>query len=152
MKRRQLSLKKYVIIGVVVVLLLILSVVVIRKTYTDNLKPVSNEQTSHVVTVDPGATTSEIASTLYKKGAIRSDWAFEWYVRNHQLRNQLKAGTYVVYENQSVEEIVQTLVDGRVTSDLVTILPGKRLSQIRDSLIEAGFAVEVVDAALDPAR
>lgn len=145
---------KRIVIGaaIIFVILLIAAVVFIRKTYMDNLKPVSGERISHVVTVTPGATTSEIADELYSKGAIRSDWAFEWFIRNRQLRDELKAGTYVVYENQSVEEIATVLVEGKVASDLVTILPGKRLAQIRDDLIEAGFAETDVDAALEPSQ
>ena len=136
----------------VLVILLIAGVVLIRKSYTDNLRPVGTQRKSHVITVEPGSTTSVIADNLKAKGAIRSDWAFEWYVRNHQLRDQLKAGTYLVYETQSVSEIVDVIVKGKTASDLVTILPGKRLAQIRDALIQSGFSNQDVDSALEPAQ
>lgn len=145
--------KTYVVAAsVALAVLLVLGAIIIRKTYSDNLRPVSSDNKSHVVTVAPGSTTGVIADDLKSKGAIRSDWAFEWYVRNNQLRDELKAGTYIVYESQSVEEIVNTIVEGKTATDLVTILPGKRLAQIRDSLIEDGFASEEVDKALDPAN
>ena len=145
--------KKYVLAGVgIAVVLLIIGVVLIRKSYADNLKPVSTASKTHVVTIDPGSTTAVIADALYAKGAIRSDWAFEWYVRNNQLRDQLKAGTFVVNENQSIEEIVKMIVGGKTASDLVTILPGKRLAQIRDSLKESGFSETDVTAAVEPGQ
>lgn len=150
-KMRRYSLRTYIfMIGAVVITLLIAGIILIRKVYTDNLKPVSTIKKSHVITIEPGSTTSVIADNLYAKGAIRSDWAFEWYVRNHELRDQLKAGTYLVDETQSVEEIVNLIVKGKITSNLVTILPGKRLAQVRDSLIQAGFSEADVDASLEP--
>ncbi len=142
----------FALIGIVVVVLLVAGVFLIRKSYSDNLRPVSANRAAHVVTIEPGSTTAAIASDLHAKGAIRSDWAFEWYVRNQQLRDELKAGTYVLYENQSVQEIVGVLADGKVATDLVTILPGKRLDQIKEGLIKDGFAAADVDAALDPAQ
>lgn len=139
-------------IVIIAVVLLLIGIFFIRKTYSDNLRPVSNQKTAHVITIDPGSTSSAIADTLQAKGAIRSNWAFEWYVRNHQLRDELKAGTYVVYENQSVQDIVKILVEGKVSTNLVTILPGKRLGQIKDALVAAGFSEADVNAALDPSQ
>lgn len=145
--------KFYILItAAVAAVLLIMGIILIRKSYSDNLKPVSSQKKSHIITVDPGSTTATIADNLKSKGAIRSDWAFEWYVRNHQLRDQLKAGTYQVDESQSVSEIVNTIAEGKTATNLVTILPGKRLAQIRDSLIQSGFSNQDVDTALEPAQ
>lgn len=150
--RKKITPTRIFIVATVLVLLLVLGVIFIRKSYTDNLRPVSQINNAHVVTVEPGSTTAEIADVLKAKNVIRSDWAFEWYVRNHQLRDQLKAGTYVVYESQSVPEIVNALVDGKVASDLVTILPGKRLDEIKAALIEYGFDEKAVGSALEPGQ
>jgi UPF0755 protein len=132
--------------------ILVVSAAVVRKSYQDNLKPVSTSSKTHIVTIAPGATTGEIADLLKAKGVIKSDWAFEWYVRNHQLREQLKAGTYILDENQSVGDIITIIVDGRVATDLVTILPAKRLEEIKAGFIKAGFAEAEVDAALEPTQ
>lgn len=132
--------------------ILFISAVVIRHVYTNNLKPLSGDNTAHVVTIPPGSTTSEIADLLETKGVIRSDWAFEWYVRNHELRDAIKAGTYILYQHQSVPNIVSLLVEGKIASDLVTILPGRRVDQVRQDFIAAGFKPADVDAALDPAQ
>lgn len=151
--RRRSHFKRIALIGLgLIILLLVIGIVLIRKSYSDNLKPVSTQATSHVITIDPGSTTAVVADTLHAKGAIKSDWAFEWYVRNHELRDELKAGTYVVYANQSVSEIVATLVEGKVATDLVTIVPGQRLDQIKASMIKDGFEEAAVDAALEPTQ
>ncbi len=120
------------------------------KTYQSNLEPVSAVEVTHVFTVEPGATTGQIADKLKAKGVIKSDWAFEWYVRNNQLRDKIKAGTYILSESQSVPEIIDVIVEGKVATDLVTILPGKRIDQIKDDFIEQGFTSEDVDRAFSP--
>ena len=131
--------------------LLVLVAALVRNTYKSNLEPLSTVSKTQVITIEPGATTSEIARSLKAKNIIKSDWAFEWYVRNEQLRNDLKAGTYVVDQNQSVQEIVQIIVDGKVATDLVTIFPGKRLEETKKSLIsEFGFSETEVEEALKP--
>lgn len=150
-RRSRIELVSGALVGVFL-LIIVLGAAVVRKSYQDNLKPLSTTSKSHVVTIEQGATTGEIADLLMSKGVIKSDWAFEWYVRNHQLREELKAGTYVLDQNQSVADIITVIVDGRVATDLVTILPGKRLDQIREGFIKSGFTAEVVDAALEPTQ
>lgn len=151
-RRRSRTKRNIVIIALILAIVLVCGVFLIRKTYSDNLRPVSTSQKSYVVTIEPGSTTAAVADLLHSRGVIRSDWAFEWYVRNHDLRDKIKAGTYLVYENQSVSEIVNTLTDGKVVSDLVTFIPGQRIDQLRDVLLKAEFSEEEVDAALEPTQ
>lgn len=143
-----------VLIGVIAlfVVLVVALAAVIRQSYQSNLRAVSSVSKTHVVTINPGATTTEVADNLKTKGAIRSDWAFEWYVRNNQLHDELKAGTYVINENQNVSEIVNILTSGKVATDLVTIVPGKRLDQVKQAFIESGFTAEQVEQALEPTQ
>jgi len=140
------------IVFLVLIFLLIASAVVVRKSYNDNLKPLSDSKDKIVITVSPGSVPAQIAESLKSEGVIKSDWAFEWYVRNHNLRDQLKAGTYVFTPSNSVPEIVDIIADGKVASDLVTILPGKNLTEIRQGLIDGGFSAEDVDKALQPGQ
>lgn len=150
---RRRRIKKTAAITLVVIILVLIGVAaIVRKTYNDNLKPLSPDNQEIVVTIEPGSAPSDIAAHLESKGVIRSDWAFEWYVRTHNLREELKAGTYVLMPSQSVPEIVDHLVEGKIATDLVTILPGKRLEQIRIDFIEAGFSPKEVDAALEPGQ
>lgn len=151
--RRKSHTRRNVIFGLVIVtILLVAGVFLIRQTYNDNLKPVSTSQKSYVVTIEPGSTTAVVADLLHSRGVIKSDWAFEWYVRNHELRDKIKAGTYLVYESQSVPEIVNTLIEGKVVSDLVTFIPGQRIDQLREVLVKANFSEEDADAALEPTQ
>lgn len=140
-----------IITGLLLVALLV-TIGVIRHKYYDSLKPVSASQRSQLVTIELGETASEIASTLKTSGLIRETWAFEWYVRNNNLRDKLQAGSYYIRPNQSVQEIATILTQGKVATDLVTILPGQRLDQIKQSLINNGFEASAVEAALDPSQ
>ena len=125
----------------------------VRKAYSDNLKPRdSSDNSKIIITIEPGSVPSEIARTLESKGVIRSDWALEWYVRNNNFRDELKAGTYIFMPSQSVQQIVEKIISGDVAKDLVTILPGKRLDEIKQGLVEAGFRKRDVDTALNPAQ
>lgn len=119
--------------------------------YKQQLKPVSQSQTAVTLTVPSGATVKQIAALLETKGLIRSAQAFEWYVRNNDLRDSLQAGQYQILPSQSVSEIANILSQGKVQKNLFTILPSQRLDQIKASLIKAGFNEADVTAALDPA-
>lgn len=138
---------------IIIVLILVLigggSAVAVRKVYSDNLRPVSTSETSTLVEIPIGSTTSEIAKILEGAGLIRKAWAFEWYVRNEGVRESLQAGTYSLKPSLSTQEITVILTQGKIAQDLVTILPGRRLDQIRDDLINYGFKQPDVDAALD---
>lgn len=140
-------------IAVAAVVLVLGSVLIVRHVYHENLKPVSASQRSQLFTVPQGAPVKEIAASLKKAGLIRASWAFEWYIRNQDLRDELQAGTYSLRPNLSVPEIADVLTQGKVATDLVTILPGQRIDQVRHALIDKyGFSQQSVDDALNPAN
>lgn len=122
------------------------------KTYRDNLKPVSAQQKSHLLTIPEGSSVRGIAQQLEEADLIKSAWAFEWYVRLHGLRDKMQAGTYSLRANQSAQEIAVALTQGKIATDLVTILPAQRIDQIRTALINSGFAAADVDVALEPSN
>jgi UPF0755 protein len=144
--------KVLMVFTIILVLLLGGGVWWMRREYHANLQPASASQQRQLLTVKTGATAKEIAAALKEKGLIKSTWAFEWYVRNHNLRDKLQAGSYYLRPSMNVNEIVAILTQGRVATDLITILPAQRLEQIRQAFINNGFSVSEVDAALNPAQ
>lgn len=140
----------FIIAAVVLVALLIGFVFYVRHQYYQMLKPVSASQRSQLITVELGSTASQIGQQLKDAGLIRETWVFEWYVRNNNLRDKLQAGSYYLRPSQSVQEITTVLTQGQVATDLITILPGQRLDQIRQAFINAGFDSSEVDQALKP--
>lgn len=141
---------RILVILAVLATLLIGSVVFVRQTYFNNLKPVSESQSTKLVTIELGSTASEIAADLKDAGLIREAWAFEWYIRNNNLRDKLQAGSYYISPSQSVQEIAGVITKGRTATELVTILPGKRIDQIKQTLVNSGFDPDDVEAAFDP--
>lgn len=144
--------RRVVLVIAAVFLLLVAAVIFVRTMYTNQLRPVSDSQAVQIVEIESGSTAVQIAELLESRQLIRSAAIFQWYIRTNNVRDSLQAGTYALRPSMSVQEIVDVLVEGSVKSDLVTILPGQRLDQIRQTLINAGFAPDKVDLALQPSR
>lgn len=153
MSRLTPNLKKVLIILAVVVAACVVSgVLIAREYYYRNLEPVSATQREITVVIEKGSTVSEIGDLLESKGLIRNATVFAQYVRNKGAQEELKAGTYSLRPSYSVEEVVTVLTHGAVQKNLLTILPGQRLDQIRQTFIDAGYDADEVDAALEPAQ
>jgi len=127
--------------------------VYISHLYKSYLQPVNGSNKSIIVTIPTGSTLPKIAGILKNSGVIKADWAFEWYVRNdNYARTDLEAGTYIIHPNQSVQQIVSQLSQGRTSGNLVVILPDQRIDQIENALINDGFPKSQVISALSPTQ
>lgn len=134
------------------VVLVIGSVIYIRRMYDENLRPVSDSTVQTVFVVRSGASVHEIGVDLHEAGLIRQVWAFERYASLTKLGNKLQAGTYRFSPSQSVIDITGMMAEGKVAVDLITILPGQRLDQLREAFISAKFDPGAVDAAFEPTQ
>lgn len=144
--------RRILIVAVVGLIVIVGGTVGLRYVYDANLKPVSSSTKAQEVVIRQGATDDEIGKLLQQKGLIRSAWAFRLYISSKEARGELQAGTYEIASNQSVAEIVSLLTHGRIVTNLVTILPGQRLDQVRKRFIQDGFSEAAVDEALDPSN
>jgi UPF0755 protein len=122
----------------------------IRSWYYHNLSPVSQSEQINYFTVESGDSLNAIANKLANEGLIRSSRAFETYVRGRGLYDQLQAGTYALSPSMSAGEIVDKLIEGDVAKNLLTILPGKRLDEIKQTFIDEGYSKAEVEKAFDP--
>ncbi len=148
--RRRYWPKRFVVVAAVLLGLIIAGMIGVRLYYNHNLSPVSGSAETQTVIVERGATVTEIADVLKEKGLIRSSLVFQLYIRSKETDNPLIAGTYRLQPNLSTPEIVAILSRGKVATDLVTILPGQRIDQIRESLVNNGFDKAAVERALNP--
>lgn len=136
------------LVGVTGMLLLIVGVLVAGFLwYTAALQPLASSPSRIRIVISSGETADIIGKKLETQHVIKSATAFGWYVRQQNELNDLKAGTYLLSPTQSVQEITQLLVEGKVDTYNVTILPGQTLAQIKQSLIKDGFAATDVDKA-----
>lgn len=124
----------------------------IRTIYQQNLRAVNPAGSGNIVfVVASGDSVAVIADGLKEKKLIRSSQAFEQYVRIKQAAESFKAGTYSLKQSYDVPTIVEYLVEGKVDTNLFTILPGVRLELIRQAFIDkGGFTAAETDAALRP--
>ncbi len=103
-----------------------------------------------VVTVKTGATVQEVAQELESRQIIKKAWAFEWYIRSRNVRDKLQAGSFPLSPSMSVQEIVSTITQGKVATDLFTILPAQRLDQVESAFVKAGYTQDDVVKAFAP--
>lgn len=149
-RQHRRGMRRMVTVLIILAVLFVIAAAAVRHEYYENLKPVSTSSSITLVTIADGTSTPDIASLLKKDDLIRSVAAFEWYVNSHGAHSDLQAGTYALRPNMSTPEIVDTVSSGKVATNLVTILPGQRLAQIRAGLIKAGFTAVAVNNALNP--
>ena len=147
-KIHRLPRRVWIILAVMIVLI-VGGTVAVQRVYYNNLQPVSNSTKPQYITVASGLGVNQIANQLHTAGLIRSSQVFEWYVSIHNARDALQAGTYRFSPSQSTSEIAKAIADGKVATNLVTVLSGQTLSQIQQTFIKAGFSSASVTAAFN---
>jgi peptidoglycan lytic transglycosylase G len=137
---------------VVLILIIVVGAFWARRVYTADLQAVSNSPKTEIVTIQSGSTVKQIGDQLESAHLIRSAWAFDLYIHSKDVNNELQAGTYALAPDQTMSDIVSTLTKGKIETSVVTILPGRRIDQVRADLINDGYSPSAVDSALDPAQ
>lgn len=151
-KRKRSWLGRVLIALVIVAALGALALFIGWRFVTSNLVPVDPKGSAQEITIEQGLSVGQIGEQLEKAGLIRKAWAFQRYVQFRGGASYLQAGTYTLSPSQSTPAIVEQLTHGKVATQLVTILPGQRLDQVRTSLVNQGFSEASVDAALEPTQ
>lgn len=146
------SRRRWPIALVCIMLALALLGVAVTKAYDWSLDPV-DVQSERVIDfkVETGSTIDVIARQLKEAGLIRSVWGFKLYIANQQAGSALQAGTYTLSPAQNVPAIASYLTGGQVYANTITILPGRRIDQIREMLLDNGFTAQEVKDGLNPA-
>jgi UPF0755 protein len=134
---------------IIIIVIAIGGVIVTKHVYNNYLQPVSSSQNSQVFKVESGSSVKLIADNLETDHLIRSSWALQLYVHSKDIADKLQAGTYAFSPDESTTQIVGILTKGRVATQLVTILPGKRVDQLSAALINDGFSPKSVNSALN---
>ena len=133
-------------------LLILIVLIGARIAYSKSLGPVSSQQQTQIVTIAPGSGVKRIADQLAAAHLIKNALALQWYAHIHGASSKFQAGSYALAPSSSTPKIVQTLTQGRTATQLVTILPGRRIDQVQADLINAGFSPSAVAQALKPAQ
>lgn len=106
------------------------------------------------ITIEPGATTNDIATILAREGLIRQPLLFTTIVRAQDLDGKLQAGRYLLTPSMTMNEILVNLQFSRVEEVQFTVPEGLRLEEIAEVVAETGvvsaeeFLAVVSDAEL----
>lgn len=93
-------------------------------------------QSDKVVLIPRNTGTGEIAGILKQEGVINQPLLFEAYALINRQRGQLKAGEFQFKAGTSIEEAIDTLVQGKAILHAVTIPEGLTSDQIVARLYE----------------
>lgn len=143
------SRKKWWILGGLGAFILLVAAAIVAGLwwYNNALTPRSGETQRIRVVIGQGATPEQIADELEEKAVIRSSFAFQVLLRQTGDRDKLQAGAYLLSPHQSAREVLSWLVEGKVDTFNVTIVPGSTLKGIKAALVKDGYAATEIDAA-----
>ena len=102
------------------------------------------------VNIPQGSSASQISSILDSTGVVTSSLAFELYLRNENLTDKLRPGTYDIQNNLSYDEITSLLLKGPpLKTYTITIPEGLWLSETLDTLsAQTGYEVIELENSL----
>jgi UPF0755 protein len=106
------------------------------------LQPPNGEHTVKKVSIPSGSSVREIGRLLEEQGLIRSADLFAYYAMYQGIGSRLQAGTYQFQTGATVDEILQTMAEGKTVVDTVrfTVPEGWNVEQIADHLAQKGLA------------
>ena len=102
------------------------------------------------VNIPQGSAASEISSILDATGVITSKLAFELYLRNENLTDKLRAGSYELPNNLSFEELTALLLKGPpLKTYTITVPEGLWISETLETLsAQTGYDVIQLENSL----
>lgn len=102
------------------------------------------------ISIESGASASDISSQLASEGVISSQLAFELYLRNENLTDKLRAGDYEIPNNLEFSEITSILLKGPpLKTYTITIPEGLWISETLLSISsQTGFDYDLLKNSL----
>ena len=140
----------YLIIAIIAVF--IVGSILVRNYYYGLLKPLSSSQRVISVDISKGSSVREISDQLASSHLIRSSWAAQLYINSKNLSNSLQAGTYSFSPSESTQYIISAIAEGKIASNLVTILPGTNIFKLKTDLLKDGYSQSTINNALNIAN
>lgn len=154
--------KKHILLKIALIVMGFFLLLAISATsfYIWQLQPVSNGNNYKKVqlTIKDGESPSQIGINLKKNSLIKSDIAFNIFVKVNRKGNELKAGVFTISSSQSTPDIVKKITSGKPDELVITFYPGATLNNIsklssskrtdaRYELEQAGFSDSQIDEA-----
>jgi UPF0755 protein len=100
-------------------------------------RPVSADPRPVEVVVQPGENATTLANQLAADGLIHNALVFRLALRLDGLGSDLQAGHYSLRRNMSLDQIIASFAQGRMTGGYLTIPEGWRAEEIADALSQS---------------
>jgi UPF0755 protein len=145
-------------IGAVLLSLLVVSVFAFRTILAEfsagtGTPPVAAVATAPVATVLPGAqvtfviekgdTTTTVSERLAQMGLVQSARAFRLLVIWRGAEDRLRAGSFVVRQGMTMDELIEAFLAPQVRETSVTFIEGHRIEEHAETLGKSGANVDV---------
>lgn len=105
--------------------------------------PLNLQGKEKVFTIEPGQSLASIAQNLEKESIISSNIYFKLFTRFKKAGKKLQAGEYILTASNSPEQILETLLKGKVKLYRLTIPEGMNIKEIADLVEKAGFCGKI---------
>ncbi len=108
------------------------------------LSPVHNDNEFLEISIDipKNSSCSTISEIIYNAGLVRGPKLISGYARLHGVDKSFKPGSYILKTNQSIPEIVASLVNGPDDHIAFTVPEGFNLEQLTGLLVQKGLVEE----------
>ncbi len=134
-------LRPLLILLISVVLVWLLGTFAYHYVQSNYFAPVASDMSVvKTIEIKTGSSLSKIATLLYENGIIRNKLVFQLYVDFNDMSSKLQAGTYQLSPGMEIEQIMETLVAGDGTEDVVkiTLTEGMTAENMAATLMEKG--------------
>lgn len=101
--------------------------------------PLAENRKNLIFQIAPGQSLSAIAANLEKQGLITRKSYFELLARFKRADKKLQAGEYLLSASQTPQQILTTLISGKVKLYRITIPEGYNLVETAKAMESAGF-------------
>ncbi len=121
---------------IIALLLIVFHLFLFTGLYWEGLEPVTQEKKvqARIVEIEKGEGLFSIARKLKKEGLIRSVPVFMIEAFRKGVYKDFKAGEYALYPNQTLEEIFEVLIKGKIYLHRVTVIEGATLWEVAETL------------------
>ena len=124
--------KYAVVFMTAIIIAILLSALYIQVQYS----PVaSQDETIIKVVIPEQSTAAQIGKLLKKEQLIRSEFVYNYYLRNNELATKLKPGQYSFNRSQSMQEIIKMIAEGKTDQSIFTIPEGYTVEKIGKLLV-----------------
>lgn len=143
----KMSKLKMSIIGSVMAVLVVILGAVIGGCYSASQHTASMVNTSSKdgkihVRVEAGMSSSDIGNMLVEKGVVSSKLSFWWNAKTKGADKKFQTGLFEFTPNMSTDEVLDILINGKISSVRVVIPEGFTVKQIAKRLDDMGLVSE----------